>query len=77
MTHALRPTTPDPEEEQLVQQLKQAEGRLVDHYVQRGEVNEERVRRTFNLVSERFVSAKVRAFLPVLIERAVRRELEG
>jgi len=64
------------EEQQFVQQLKEAEGRLVDQYDGHSDISEDRVRQTFWLVSQRFVDAPIRAFLPILIERAVRRELK-
>jgi hypothetical protein len=35
------------------------------------------VRHTFRLVSERFAEARIRSYLPILVERAVRRELDG
>ncbi|WP_445183307.1 three-helix bundle dimerization domain-containing protein [Pseudonocardia sp. Cha107L01] len=75
MTHASRPITRDPEEEQIAQQLKESEARLVDHYVTHGEITEDHVRHTFGRVAERFLSARIRTFLPILIERAAR-ELE-
>jgi hypothetical protein len=75
MTQALRPSIRDPEA-QISQQLSEAENRLVDHYAERGEITEDHVRQTFRLVSERFLRAKIRTFLPILIERATRQELE-
>jgi hypothetical protein len=76
MTHAPKPTIRDSEEEQIAQQLKETENRLVDHYAGHGEIIEDHVRHTFGLVSKRFRSASIRTFLPILIERAVRQELE-
>jgi hypothetical protein len=77
MTHASRPTTrDDAEEEQIAQQLKESEARLVDRYATHGQITEDHVRHTLGRVAERFLSAKIRTFLPILIERAARRELE-
>jgi len=75
MTQALRSSTGDPEE-QIAQQLKEAENRLVDQYAGHSEITEDHIRHTFRLVSERFLSAKIRTFLPILVERATRQELE-
>jgi hypothetical protein len=76
MRQALRPSTRDPEEEHIAQQLKEAENRLVDQYAGHGEITEDHIRDTFGLVSGRFLSAKIQTFLPILIERATRQELE-
>jgi hypothetical protein len=76
MRHTPAPTSLDPEEEHTAQQLKESENRLVDHYAGHGQITEDHVRGTFGRVSARFLSARIRTFLPVLIERAVRKELE-
>jgi hypothetical protein len=76
MTQALRSSSRDPGEEHVAQQIKEAENRLVDHYAGFSEITEDHIRHTFGLVSERFVSAKIQTFLPILIERATRQELE-
>lgn len=76
MRHTPAPTSLDPEEEHIAQQLKETENRLVDHYAGHGQITEDHVRGTFGRVSARFLSARIRTFLPILIERAVRQELE-
>jgi len=63
------------EEQQIVQQLQAVEARLVEQYAGHGEITEDQVRGTFGQVTQRFVDARVRTFLPILVERAVRREL--
>jgi len=75
MTQAVRPSTGDPYE-QIAQQLKEVENRLVDQYAGHSEITEDYLRQTFGLVSERFLRAKIRTFLPILVERANRQELE-
>ena len=64
------------EEAQITQQLSEAEGRLVEHYAPRHHVSEDHVRETFDKITQRFADARVRTFVPILVERAVRRELE-
>jgi hypothetical protein len=76
MAPDLRSTVRHSEDEQIAQQLKETETRLVDHYAGHGRMTENQVRRTFGRVSERFRNARIRTFLPILVERAVRRELE-
>jgi hypothetical protein len=70
------PSTPTGEEIQLAQQLQAAEARLVDRYREHGDITEARVRSIYAGVMARFVDARVRNFLPILVERAVQRELE-
>ena len=48
MTYALD----DPEEAQIAQQLKDTEGRLVDHYAGSQNLTEDRVRHTVGLVAQ-------------------------
>jgi hypothetical protein len=60
----------------VAQQLAAAEGRLVARYRNRAGITEERVRHTVGTVSWRFAGARVRGFLPILVERAVRHELD-
>jgi hypothetical protein len=62
------------EERQVEQQLADVEARLVAQYVDRG-VNEGRVRAIVEQLRSRFADARVRTFVPILIERAARREL--
>jgi hypothetical protein len=71
-----RPPASTSEETQLAQQLHAAEARLVDRYRERGDITEDRVRSTYAGVMSRFVDARVRNFLPILVERAVQLELE-
>jgi hypothetical protein len=63
------------EERQIGQQLDEVETRLVDQLAGRKEITEERVRNIVRAIRERFADARIRAFLPILVERAARREL--
>ena len=63
------------EERQIGQQLDEVETRLVDQLAGRAEITEERVRSIVRVIRERFADARIRAFLPILVERAARREL--
>jgi hypothetical protein len=63
------------EERQIGQQLDEVETRLVDQLAGRKEITEERVRSIVRTIRERFADARIRAFLPILVERAARREL--
>jgi hypothetical protein len=63
------------EERQVGQQLDEVETRLVDQLAGRAEITEERVRSIVRVVRERFAGARIRSFLPILVERAARREL--
>ena len=49
----------------------------VDLYAREVVITEDHVRVTFGQVAQWFIDARVRTFLPILIERAVRRELAG
>ncbi|WP_445185007.1 three-helix bundle dimerization domain-containing protein [Pseudonocardia sp. Cha107L01] len=73
-TRLERPNIELPEERQLQQQLAELESRLLAQYVDQG-VSENRVRTTLERVLARFAGARVRTFLPILVERAARREL--
>jgi hypothetical protein len=73
-TRLERPNVESPEERQLQQQLAELESRLLAQYVDQG-VSENRVRAALERVRERFAGARVRTFLPILVERAARREL--
>ena len=63
------------EERQVGQQLDEVEARLVDQLAGRAEITEERVRSIVRVIRERFANARIRSFLPILVERAARREL--
>jgi hypothetical protein len=64
------------EERQVEQQLADLESRLVAQYADQG-VNEGRVRAIVEQVRSRFANARVRTFVPILVERAARQELAG
>ncbi|HEX4250138.1 MAG TPA: hypothetical protein VH008_31360 [Pseudonocardia sp.] len=64
------------EERQVEQQLADVETRLVAHYADQG-VNEGRVRAIVEQVRSRFADARIRTFVPILVERAARQELAG
>ena len=58
--------------DQIEAQLDEVETRLVDEY---GSVDEDTVRRHVRDERKHFAGAKVQAFLPILVERAVRDKL--
>ena len=58
---------------QVAQQLQAARFRLMIDLA-RGTIPAREVSNTFEQVSHRFVDARVRSFLPILVERAVRAE---
>jgi hypothetical protein len=75
---AARPTVPrqqTDEDRQVTQQLRDVESRLLQRYAHTDTLPEERVRRTFETVQARFTDARVRTYVPILVERAVRAEL--
>jgi hypothetical protein len=77
MTTAMDPSSTDgPDDPQVTRQLEAAESRLLAHYRDRDGITEEHIRRTFDKVGSRFANAHVRTFLPILIERATRLELD-
>jgi hypothetical protein len=63
------------EHRHMTQQLREVESRLLERYAHQGELPEDRVRRTFKVVAARFTNARVRTYVPILVERAVRAEL--
>jgi hypothetical protein len=78
MTETTHPPALDVvEERQVAQQLRDTEARLVEDYVGRVRVPAERVMQVISSVRERFADARIRSFLPILIERAARRELDA
>ena len=75
MSDAPRPVTTSHDDRQVDQQLAEVESRLRDQYTTRGTADEDQVTAAFGRVIERFTNARVRNFLPILVERGVRREL--
>jgi len=67
----------DAEDRQVAQQLRDTEARLLDHYAGRAGVTADRVRQVIASVRERFADARIRSFLPILVERAARQELDA
>jgi hypothetical protein len=63
------------EARQIDAQLRDLEIRLVEEYGRRGDGCAARVQRTLEAHRQRFANARVRTFLPILIERAARAEL--
>ena len=63
------------EDRHVSQQLREVESRLLERYARGDQLNEDRVRRTFEAVRARFTDARVRTYVPILVERAVRAEL--
>jgi hypothetical protein len=76
MTDAHQPVTTSHEDHQIDQQLADVESRVRDQYAKSGKSDEDQVKLALSRVTERFVNARVRNFLPILIERGVRRELD-
>ncbi|HWN31097.1 MAG TPA: hypothetical protein VNP03_00050 [Pseudonocardia sp.] len=64
------------EERQVEQQLADLEARLVAQYADRG-VNEGRVRAIVEQLRSQFADARIRTFVPILVERAARQALAG
>lgn len=71
-----RPLTAEAEEQQLRHQLAAAQQRLLAHYQGRAGLSDDSVRRTFETVAQRYTDARIRAFVPILVEREVRKTLE-
>lgn len=71
------PTSNKTEEQLVAEQLKAVESRLIERYAHQREISPDRIRQTFAVVADRFAQARVRAFVPILVERAVRREIES
>jgi hypothetical protein len=76
MTDVRQPVTTSQESRQFDQQLADVESRLRDQYAKRGGADEGQVKLALGRVAARFTNARVRNFLPILIERGVRRELD-
>jgi hypothetical protein len=56
-------------------QLAQLQDRLVIQYAHHGHHNETDVRDQFQRAVQHFANARIRSFLPILIERAVKTKL--
>ena len=56
-------------------QLAQLEDRLVTQHAHHGPHNETEVRELFQRAAQHFADARVRSFLPILIERTVKAKL--
>jgi plasmid stability protein len=56
-------------------QLAQLESRLLIQYAHHGKHTEATVRDQFQHAVQRFANARIRSFLPILIERAVKGKL--
>ena len=67
----------DAEDRQVTQQLRDTEARLLDQYAGRAGVTADRVMQVIASVRERFADARIRSFLPILVERAARQELDA
>ena len=73
-TTGVHHTDPD---DALDAQLAQLEDQLVARYVGHGQHDEAEVRAQVQRATQRFAHARVRSFLPILIERAVKAALTG
>ncbi|WP_037080712.1 three-helix bundle dimerization domain-containing protein [Pseudonocardia spinosispora] len=60
------------ETRQVDQQLSEVEERLVARYSHRADLGEDTVRAAVAELRERYSVARVRSFLPIIIERAAR-----
>lgn len=69
------PATQEQEARQIDAQLRELEARLVQEFGRRGAGCATAVRRTLETHRQRFADARVRSFLPILIERAARADL--
>ena len=72
-----QPAFDDAEDRQVAQQLRDTEARLLDQYAGRAGVTADRVMQVIASVRERFADARIRSFLPILVERAARQELDA
>lgn len=67
-------TSPDQQERQVETQLNDLEARLRREYADR-QGGDDKVRDVLAALRDRFADARIKTFLPILIERAARREL--
>jgi hypothetical protein len=70
------PTLETLEQRQVTQHLDDLGARLLAEYRKKPDFAEDRVIQTIKLARDRFSDVRIHAFLPILIERAVRRELD-
>lgn len=75
MTSSTGAQAHEQDERQIESQLRDLEARLIDEYAGRGANCEAKVHETLATQIRRFADARVRTFLPILIERATRAEL--
>ncbi|GAA5167020.1 hypothetical protein GCM10023321_59050 [Pseudonocardia eucalypti] len=73
---ANHPTLETLEERQVARHLNDLESRLVSEYGRRPGWTDDRVVDTVRVVRGRFADARIHAFLPILVERAARKELD-
>ena len=74
---AQTPTFEAREERSVARQLTELEARLVERYVDHPTVSSQRIREIVRVASDRLADARVHAFVPILVERAALRALEG
>lgn len=67
-------TSPDQQERQVETQLNDLEALLRREYADR-QGGDDKVRDVLAALRDRFADARIKTFLPILIERAARREL--
>lgn len=70
------PTLESLEQRQAAEHLNNLEAKLVAEYSQKSGYTEDGVRQTIKVVRGRFSAARIHAFLPILVERAIRQELD-
>ncbi|HEY1968787.1 MAG TPA: hypothetical protein VGH89_12635 [Pseudonocardia sp.] len=64
------------EDRQVDQQLREVESRLLTRYGGDDSAAQERAREVVASVTARFADSKIRTYLPVLVERAAKAELD-
>lgn len=70
------PTVESLESTRLAEHLAALEARLVAAYAGRAGITESQVHARFTAACARFSAARLHAYIPILVERAVRAELD-
>jgi hypothetical protein len=71
-----RPTVESLESRNLAEHLADLESRLVAEYAGRPGIPESEIHSRFAAAYARFSTARIHAYIPILVERAVRAELD-
>jgi hypothetical protein len=70
------PTIENLESKRLAEHLAALESRLVAEYAGRAGITESEIHSRFTAACARFSTARIHAYVPILVERAVRAELD-